>query len=218
MYRKILFAALAFCIANSVYGQNSIGLKAGTGLSYIRNTLKDITPGHRVQPALSAYIGGFKEWRLKGKVPVGAELVLNYYQGVERFPHRIVDAQGQVSQETTAKLSREFLYLSVPLWVGMDFGRFHFNVGVQGALYMGGTYFFETARNPGGIQPVFYTTDVIKYGLGLDVGPRAAFFWDINSRLTLEANYYHGLINSLYGTQIGRNNILNGGIGLRIKF
>lgn len=217
MLNRIFLLACLLGIFLPASAQNRLGFKLDLGASYIRNTLEVSNGSLQVLPSLSGQLGIFGELDLGGPSRIGAELLGTYIQGKDKLEFPTFDINMQQLGTVYVKYEKELAYLSVPLWYGVDFGKWTVNAGVQGSVLLGSWYWEESRY----VEPDKVTehrnTDVIQRGFRADFGPRAAVFYHFNDHLSFEGSYYYGLIDAWETLDSVDNNWWKAALGIRVS-
>ena len=217
MLNRLFISACLLGLFLPASAQNRLGFKLDLGASYIRNTLELSSGERQVLPSLSGQAGMFAELDLKGASRVGVELLGTYVQGKDKLQFPTLNANLEPTGTIFVTYEKELVYLSVPLWYGVDFGKWTVNAGVQGHVLLGSWYWEDTRIEEGNTVTELRNTDVIQYGFRADVGPRAAVFYHLNDHLSFEGSYYYGLIDAWEVISEVDNNWWKAALGIRVS-
>lgn len=202
-------------MAASMHAQSLKGLKLSIGPSFVRNTIDYTGQSHKVLPSLSFQIGVFKEWDLNGAGRLGLEVLGNYFQSLEKFEYNTTDDVGVVNGWVKGRVASEFLYLAVPIWYGLDFGKWTASLGVQVSVGKHVGYFSRSTSEIDGVPRDQSFAGSWPVQFRPDFGPKAGLLYHHNDRWTFEGNVYYGFVDTYDTYRDNRSNMMQATFGAK---
>ena len=202
---RILLILKIFLFSNFiVFGQQSIGVKVNGGLSRFSGNLYDHTFGtQKTFFAPSGQVGLFYNLPMRTNELFGVELLFTQIEG----KNQVIDTVGSFTANgNTTKwinkttISRHISYLSLPICYGIKLGKFTISVGLQISLALMSSgqatiqTNFDYATQTLGTFTSSSTTNKLYIKDGA-FGQTVAIVYNLNSKFSLEGNYYYGLSN-----------------------
>ena len=216
MLRAIFLTILAVGLFQISQAQHQRGIKIAFGPGVINHNETFPVGEYTNLSSLSLQMGFYNEWKLKERLKFGGEVLVTYVRGKSHLEFPVFKDNGDLFGQYEQYSLRDMIYLSVPMWCGVEFGRWTVNAGIQGSVFLTGYY--QRVQNfqiPGTVS-VWPGNNRLNGANRIDFGPRAAVFCRINNRWSMEASYYHGLTNA-YRWEVGtKSNIQQGTLGARI--
>ena len=190
-----LFALLI--ISLSALSQKDYGVKINGGLSRISNTFGDNIDDYHIQLPLSGQAGFFYNYHIGGKSVIGAELLFNQTEGKEYVDVDFTDETGKYLETGKFYTYSHISYLTLPVYYGVKFNKLSVNLGFQGSFYLFSSSIRKTEGSLNGesidakSEPNEMIIDTY------NIGPRIGVVYNLDAKISLEANYYYGL-NNIY--------------------
>lgn len=228
MTRQFITTLIIMTIYLTSLGQQSIGFKASGGLSRFSDNNYNSTFGTQKTYFLpSGQAGLFYNLPIRTNELFGLELLFTQIEGKNQRTDTIgsYTTNGNTTpwiSKTT--FSRHISYLSLPIHYGIKIKKFTISVGLQVSLVLmsSGQVIsqnnFDYATQTPGTFTSSYTTNKLYIKDGA-FGQMASIVYNLNSKFSIEGNYYYGQSNIYRKPDMGTTwKFQQMTIGLRYKF
>ena len=193
----VQYSLAQYSDTNHVYEEFS--LRGDLGTSFITVTSEDDT---HIESGVSGNAGLVWTHHYEGisffRMEFGVSIINSkYIQGSVPY----LDDDGNVERIGSVTVKKRLSYLIVPMYYGVELGKFSLAAGFQAGMLMGGDEGVDSDDGP-------YDPDYAFCYLGsntFDYGLRFILAWKLSHKLHLEGSYYHGLNNVTSGSCKDKN-------------
>lgn len=199
----LIFTITLIFINVTLFSQQNLGLKLNAGISRISNSFyphMNPKPDWPVRVAPSGQIGLFYYFGFGEKSILGAELIFNQIEGMEKLKLRFTDRYGNSTLWAIDHTYTHISYLSLPVYYGFVIKKLSIHFGLQTSYAL-----VSSGRSKGGSTDGSFKYDNKYDKLNIDkydYGPRIGFDYSLSSKFSIDCNYYHGLNNIIKSTLI----------------
>jgi opacity protein-like surface antigen len=222
--KPYLIIVLSFILNLSSYSQHEFGIKADGGISMISNSSLPSNQGWTNKYMPSYNLGLYYKKHFNDKSSIGIELCFERIQDKKTYNYPWVDpglvystnyhlpdiflGKAEMNLNTnyyngSGFYSRQISFLSMPVYYGYTYKKFTFNLGIQPSFCLTGSGEFNGyiegnfANHQQPFKPYYFDdkyTKIVDLG-AFDFGLRIGINYKITSDLSVECDYYYGLIN-----------------------
>jgi len=215
-FTVILCAPMIFILA-----QNNFGVKLNAGVSTIKYKFDQTNIDYKNSLELSGQIGVFGEISIGKKSKLGSEITFSQIEGAETSSFEVLGDYGYPTGTVGYLNTRNNIhisYLTFPLYYGYKIDKMTINGGFQVAAVIFSSEVIKSTYTISG-DITNYTQKQNDMNIDwFDFGPRIGIIYDLNSRLSIEGTYYHGINNIIKENEaFASMRIQQATIGLRYK-
>jgi hypothetical protein len=182
---------------SSAKSQNLIiGGTGNIGLSKVTSNLPK-SGNYKVKFTLSGNLGMFLEKKIGQNSSLGIEALWVQIEGKEitdnkeltSFNGQELEVIGVISDKSTLHSS----YVGIPVYYRFEFGKIGVKGGFQSMIFLFASSNYEANGEIGG-EPYEAESEIkdIKFDR-IDIGPKVGVDYQLNEKLRLRIDYYHGL-------------------------
>lgn len=218
--RQFFFLLISCFISFASSSQNTLGIKASGGASKISTTLQENLTVHKDHFNVSGATGLYYNMYLKKQSLLGAEVLFMVIRGKE---HSEMYESGQAGNLTgnyaIEDITRQIIYLSVPLYYGFKYKKLNMNIGVQASFSQKSWEKTEGTRGQNSVSSNYSSRTEDLNITDYDFEPRAGLMFYISDNLCAEAVYLYGINSILKSNPMNDKwKIQQLNIGLRFTF
>ena len=185
--------------------QSDFGLKINAGISNIKLNNQSVNSVRSPRIGYSGQLGVYSTFSIGRKSYLGTEALYIIINGGERLRIESTDAQGIFTGDfIISDVKRSLSYIGIPLYYGLNFDKWSFNIGVRASLLLAssGSEKGEVPLPNGEVTTFSNETDMLNID-SFDFGLRFGMNYKISDIGFIEGNFFHG-IKDLQETKILR--------------